>query len=145
MFSRAVIREEHCKQVSLAVWGGLTVSQPHWVCPRSRRVCFPSLHCSGSRLHCQELSEAGPGLHALSRSKPLRFRFLGTPQKYRLGWACILCPFQVRATQMTRYLVSAVTPSWRMCLIASPVSAAQFSECTTSPPSQVCHVSLLEC
>ena len=32
------------------VWGVLTVSGPHWVCPHSRRVCFPSLHCSGSRL-----------------------------------------------------------------------------------------------
>ena len=26
-----------------------------------------------------ELSQAGPGLHALPRSKPLRFRFSGTP------------------------------------------------------------------
>jgi len=42
-----------------------------------------------------ELSTAGPGLHALPRSKPLRFRFLGTPQRYRLGRACILSPSQV--------------------------------------------------
>ena len=54
----------------------LTRSRPHWVCPRSRCVCFPSLHCSGSRLLCLELSEVGPGLHALPRSKPLRFRLL---------------------------------------------------------------------
>ena len=44
---------------SVVLWGGrstankypwrvLTVSWPHWVCPRSRCVCFPSLHCSGS-------------------------------------------------------------------------------------------------
>ena len=78
-------------------WGVLAVSQPHWVCPRSRRVCFPSLHCSGSRLLCRDLSDAGPGLHALARSKPLRFRFSGTPQRRRLGWACVLCPSQVRA------------------------------------------------
>ena len=38
--------------------------QPHWVCPPSQRVCFPCLHCLGSRLLCWELSEAGPGLHA---------------------------------------------------------------------------------
>ena len=49
--------------------------------PHSRRVCFPSLQCSGSRLLCMELSEAGPGLHALPRSKLLRFRFSGTPQR----------------------------------------------------------------
>ena len=34
-------------------------------------VCaFPVLHCLGSRLLCQELSEAGPGLYALPKSKP---------------------------------------------------------------------------
>ena len=68
------------------VWGVLTVSRPHWVCPHSRRVCFPSLHCSGSRLLCQELSEADPGLHAFPSSTPLRFRFSGTPQRCRLTW-----------------------------------------------------------
>ena len=67
------------------------MSQPHWVCPHSGCVCFPCLHCLGSRLLCQELSEAGPGLYALPRSKPLRFRYSGTPQRCRLGWACILC------------------------------------------------------
>ena len=36
------------------VWGVLTVFRPHWVCPHSRRVCFPRLHCSGSRLLCRE-------------------------------------------------------------------------------------------
>ena len=34
-----------------------------------------------------ELSKAGPGFRALPRSKPLRFRFSGTPQKHRLSWA----------------------------------------------------------
>ena len=66
---------------SVVLWGGrntaskclrgvIVVSQPHWVCPRSRCVCFPSLHCSGSSLLCRELSEAGPGLHLFPR--PLR-------------------------------------------------------------------------
>ena len=78
-------------------WRVLTVIQPHWVCPNSRRVCVPSLRCSGFRLLCQELSDAGPGLHALRRSKPLRFRFSGTPQRCRLGWTSVLCLSQVRA------------------------------------------------
>ena len=34
-----------------------------------------------------ELSKAGPGVRALPRSKPLRFRFSGTPQRHRLSWA----------------------------------------------------------
>ena len=43
----------------------------------------------------RELSKAGPGLRTLLRSKPLRFRISGTPQRHRLGWACVLCPSQV--------------------------------------------------
>ena len=35
------------------VWEVCTVSGPHWVCPHSWRVCFPGLHCSGSRLLCR--------------------------------------------------------------------------------------------
>ena len=91
---------------SVMLWGGrstankyhwhvFTVIQPHWVCPRSWYVCFSSLHCSDSKLLCRKLSDAGPGLHALPRSKPLRFRFSGTSQRRRFGWACVLCPSQV--------------------------------------------------
>ena len=123
-------------------WRVFTVIQPHWGCPRSQRVCFPSLHCSGSRLFCQELSDAGPGLHALHRSKPLRFRCSGTPQRRRLGWACVLCLSQVRAAQATRCLASTVASSGRLQHIASPIPAAQFSGCTISTSSQVCLVSL---
>ena len=38
-------KKNHCH-----VWVVLTVYGSHWVCPRSQHVCFPSLHCSGSRL-----------------------------------------------------------------------------------------------
>ena len=108
---------------SVVLWGGrdaankwhwhvLTVSRPHWVCPRSRRVCFRCLPCLGSRLLCRELSEAGPGLYALPRSKSLRFMYSGSPQRCRQGWACVLCPSQVRAAQVTRCLVSAVAATY---------------------------------
>ena len=58
------------------------------------------VHCLGSRLLCREPSEAGPGLHVPPRSKPLRLRQSGSPQRCRLGWACILCPSQVRAARV---------------------------------------------
>ena len=68
------------------VWGVFAVFQLHWVCSCSQCVYFHGLHFSGSRLLCRELSDVGPGLHALPRSKPLRFRFLGTTQRHsRLG------------------------------------------------------------
>ena len=122
------------------VWGVLAVTRPHWVCPRSQYVCFPSLHCSGSRLLCWELSEAGPGLHALPRSKPLRFRFSGTPQRCRLSWACVLGPAQVRAAQVTRCLVSSLSSGRAVRLITSPVPATQFPRCTVGAPSRGCHI-----
>ena len=59
--------------------------------PAHSDMCFPGLHCSGSRVLCRVLSKVGPAFCALSRSKPLRFRFSGTLQGYRLGWMCILC------------------------------------------------------
>ena len=126
MFIHAVGMEGCCKQH----WCVLTVSQPHWVCLTSRYMCPPFLHCSSPRFLCRELSEGGPGLHAPSRSKPLRFRHLGSPQSHRLGWACVLCPFQVRAAQVMRCLASAVTATY--CL-----PATRLSRCTTGTPSQV--------
>ena len=61
-----------------------------------------------------ELSEAGPGLHAPPRPKPLRFRHSGSPQRCRLHWACVLCPSQVRAAQVMRCLASTVAATYRL-------------------------------
>ena len=141
MFSCPVGREEHCKQISLACMGSARSVWPHWICPRSQRVCFHGLHFSGSRLLCWELSEVGPGLHALPRSK--LFRFSGSPQRRRLCWACILCLSQVRAAQVTRCLVSTVASILRLCVFTYPVPATWISECTMGASSQVCRVSLL--
>ena len=90
-----------------------------------------------------QLSKAGlgcvpfPGLsHSGSGSS-------GTPQRRRLGWACVLCPSQVRAAQATRCLTSALSPGGAVCLITSPVPAAQFPVCAAGVPSEVCRVSPL--
>ena len=114
------------KKYHWLVWGVLAVFQPHWVCPRSRCVCFHGLHFSGSRLLCQELSEAGPGLCAPSRSMPLRFRFSNTPQRCRLGWACVLCPSQVQAAQVMRCLASMIAASYRLPAAYLGVQPAHF-------------------
>ena len=56
-------------------------------------VCaFPVYTAEASGCSAGELFKAGPGLRAHPRSKPLRFRFSGTPQRLRLRWACVLCP-----------------------------------------------------
>ena len=83
-------REEHCKQISLVCIHSDSATLD---LPRSWCVCFPSLHWSDSRLLCWELSDAGPGLHALPKSKPLRFRFSGTHKGADLvGPAFCACP-----------------------------------------------------
>ena len=107
-------------------------------------VCaFPVYTAQAPGCSAGELSKAGPGLHALSRSKPLRFSFSGTPQRHRLSWACVMCPSQVRATQETRYLASTHSPGGTVCLITSLVPAAPFPGCAAGVPSQVCPVSPL--
>ena len=75
-----------------------------------------------------ELSEAGPGLSsALLRSKPLRFRFSGTPQRHRLCWACVLCPSQVPAAQVPRCLRSTLSPGGAGRLTAPPSQPLGFA------------------
>ena len=64
------------------VWRVLTVSRPHWVCPHSQSVCFPSLHCSGCSagnclmralvcMHFPGLSHSGSGSQVLHKGTDL--------------------------------------------------------------------------
>ena len=108
--------------------------------PAHSAYAFPLYTAQAPGCSEGKLSKAGPGLRVLPRSKLLRFRFSGTPQRYRLGWACVLCPSQFRGAQVTRCLVSAL---FQVCLITSPAPAAWFPGCATRVPSQVCRVSFL--
>ena len=78
-------------------------------------------HRSGSTLLRREPSEAGPRLHAPPRSKPLRFRHSGSPQRRRLSWACVFCSSQVRAP-MCSSQASANAATYRL-------PAARLSSC----------------
>ena len=62
------------------MWIALPSFRPHWVCPVQGCLCFPRLHCSGSRLLYME--------RALCR---VQFQFSGPPQKRRFGCAYVLC------------------------------------------------------
>ena len=104
LFSRVVGREGRCKQITLACArsASATLGLPLLM------ACVASLPTLlSSRLLCREPSEASPEWYALPRSKPPRFRYLGSPQRHRLGWACVLCPSQVRAaqTRKTRHIL----------------------------------------
>ena len=117
MFSCAAGREEYCRQSHWRA-GALAVCGPHWVCPAHA--------CALSRSTLLRLQvalpgtvEGGPLVHALPRAKSPRFRFSGPPHGCRRGWACAVCPSQVRAAQATRCLASAHSPGGR-CILSPP-------------------------
>ena len=98
-------------------------------------VCaFPVFTAQAPGYSAGKLSKAGPGLHALPRSKPLMFRFSGTPQRDRFSWVCVLCPSRVRAAQVTRCFTSALSPGGP-CILSPPRSqplgflGAQWEHC----------------
>ena len=103
------------------VWGVLTVSHHTGFAPAHSMCSFPVYPTQAPGCTAGELSKAGPGLHTLPRFKLLRFRFSCTPQRHRLGWACVLCPSRVRAAQVTRCFTSALSPGGP-CILSPPRS-----------------------
>ena len=90
LFSCVVWREEHCKQISLACVGNACSVWTTLGLPQLMAVCaFPVYTAQATGCSVGELPKASPGLRALPRSTPLRFRFSGTPQEHRLGWVCV--------------------------------------------------------
>ena len=87
--------QSHCGE------GGMLQTNNTGVCSQFLSPAGPvaahSTHHSGSRLLHREPSEASPRLHAPPQSKPLKLRHSRSLQRCRLGWACVLCPSQVRA------------------------------------------------
>ena len=78
-FSPAMGRAGRCRQTSLCV--GSTRRVPATLgLPLQGCLCFPRLHCSGSRLLYRECALCC-----------LQFQFSGPPQKRGFGCACVLC------------------------------------------------------
>ena len=63
------------------LWGALAVSGPHWLCPCSRRGCFPGLHCSGSRVPCRETVSRGPWVACAAQVQAAGVRLRGYSTK----------------------------------------------------------------
>ena len=144
MFNCAVKREGHCKQISLAWVGMLAVSGPQWVCPRSWHVCFPGLHCSGSRLLCRGTVKSGPWVACTSQIYAAQVQVLTYSTKAQTPLVGpVFCAFP-RSEQLRRpYAWRAHTPSLAVLLITSPIRAAQFPGCAAGASSQGCRVAPL--
>ena len=83
--------------------------------PTHGMCTFPVYTSQALGCSSRELSEAGPWLHELPRSKPLRFRFSSTPQRCRLGWV----PFPVPISSDNQALI--VSPGGE-CVLSPPHS-----------------------
>ena len=110
------------------VWGVFTMFRPHWVCPHSWHVCFPRLHCSGSRLLSRERALICMHFPGLSCSGSC---CLGTPQKHRLsfvpspagelppGMVCLIPPAVPASVSGCAGLVHLVSLLWSWSLAAT--------------------------
>ena len=124
------------------VWGVLAVSGSYWVAPAHSVCAFLVYTAQAPGCSAGKLSKVGPGLHALPRSKPLRFRFSGIPQRCRLSWACVLCPSEVRAAQGDQLLGEHTLPRCSASYHL-PGPSCLISWVAVGAPSQMCYVSLL--
>ena len=110
MLSCVVGREDPCKQISLVFVGSACSIWTTLGLPQLKAACaFLVYTAKAPECSSGAPSKVGFGLCALSRSKLLRFRFSCSPQGHRVSWACVLCPSQVRAAQVTRCLASTLS------------------------------------
>ena len=92
------------------VWGCLQCMDHIGFAPTHCSMCFWVYTAQAPGCSAGVLSKLGPAFRVLPSSELLRFRFLGTLQGHRLGWTCVLCPSHVREAQVTRCLVSTLSP-----------------------------------
>ena len=121
MFSCAVGREEHCKQISLACLGHTGFAPTHSLC------AFLVYTAQAPGCSAGELSKAGPGLRALPRSKLLRFRFLGTPTKAQTRLGQRFVRFPGLSSSGDRVLSERTLPRWGGAPYHFPGPSCSFS------------------
>ena len=122
MISCTVGREGRCKQITLACFHSVSATLG---LPPLKAHTAQALGCSTG--NCLRLALGGMHLPGLCCTQALRLRHSGSPQRRRLGWACILCPSQVRVAQVFGECGRCNLP---------PFPAAQFSQYTPGVPSQ---------
>ena len=130
LFSCVVVKEAHCKEILLVCGGSAPSVWTTLVLPQLTAVCtFQVYTAQAPGCYAGALSKVGLAFHALTRSKPLRFRFLGTLQGHRLSWMHIFA--LLRSEQLRQPAVGECTVPGGLCiLITSPVWAPWFPRCS---------------
>ena len=143
MFSRAVGRVEHCKQISLVCMGSACiVSATLGLSPVTEFVLSQSTLLKYLGCCTGELSKAGPGcvpFPGLTRSGS--GSRASTKAQTLLGQHFVHFPGP--SSSDNQVLCKHTLPRWGVRLITSLVPATQFPGWQHACPSQVCRVSLL--
>ena len=131
------------KKYHWCVWGVLAVYGPHWVCPSSWLVCFPGLHCSGSRLLCWGTPKSRPWVLCTSQFQAAQVWVLGYSTKAQTQLGLYFFPFPGPSSSGDQVLRECTITGGQRILITSPIPAAWFPGCAVRALSQVCRVSSL--
>ena len=115
-------REEHCKQISVMCVGSVHSLGHTGFAPAHGMCAFLVYTAQVPGCSAGVFSQVGPGLHALPRSKPLRFRFLCTPQRCSV----LFVPFPVPSSSGDQVLGEHTLLRWRVHPITSLVPDALF-------------------
>ena len=141
LFSCAVEREAHCKQIPLACVGSACSGWAILGWPQPKAACTSEVHTAQAP-GCSAMAplQVGPAVHALLRSELLMF--LGALQGHRPRWAVRLCPSQVWTVQATGCLVNALFQVGHASYAPPPSRPLGFPGAPRAQ-SQVCCVSPL--
>ena len=143
MFSCAVGREEHCKQISLACVGSAHRVWPHWICPSSwwHVLSQSTLFRLQVALQGNCPKQALGFVHFSGLSCSVSGSWVLHKGIDSVGHAFCAIP---GSEQRRRQVLDECTVPGGLCiLITSLVPAAWFPECASRAPSQVCCVSPL--
>ena len=105
-------REEHCKQISLVCVGSARSVWATLGLPHSRRVCFPGLHCLGSRLLCRGIVYGGPRVACTSQIYAAHVQVLGYSIKAQTQLGLHFVPFLGPSSLGDQVLGECTLPRW---------------------------------
>ena len=143
MFSCVVGREGHCKQIPLACVGSAHSGWTTLGLPQSR-VAYRYRVYTAQSPECSAIALSQVALHFMHFPDLNHSGSWVLCRGTDLGWLCILCPSQVRTSQVTSDW-QAHCPMWTVHLVHLPGPAFQLPRCTTTAQSQVCCVFHLGC
>ena len=106
-------------------------------------MCFPCLHCPGSRLLCRGTVQSRPWVACTSQVYTTQVQVLGYPTKVQTQLGLCFVPFPGPSGSGDQVLGEHTVPGSLCVLITSLVPAARFPGCAATAPSQVHHVSPL--